>query len=457
MGQLFGTDGVRARAGEYPLDYPTIFNLGKSLIYLFKNKTSQPRTLIGWDPRESSPWIAKVIAEGIASAGGLAELAGVLPTSAISFLTRLHRYEAGIVVSASHNPYEDNGIKIFQSDGFKLKDSQEEILEKMILEKNYESFDQKFKANQLALENFFIKKNFQIDLEKDYLQFLSQNFIPGRLSTGLKIVIDCSNGASSTIAPHLFDQLGFQVKVINNQPDGRNINANCGSLFPEGLSKKVLQEQADLGVAYDGDADRAILVDEKGRILNGDFTLFIQARWFQQRKKLRSPYIVATVMSNMGLEIALSRLGLKLIRSKVGDRYVLEEMLRRRASLGGERSGHTIFLDILPAGDGLLTSLKIVETMIESGLKLSELAADLIEFPQLLINVPVSRKTNFSEIPGFETTIKLIREKLGPFGRIEVRYSGTEPVVRVMVEGEDEELVKQSAQEIAALIKKYLG
>lgn len=457
MGRLFGTDGVRGRAGEYPLDKATIFILGESLVQLLKENTNQPKILIGWDTRESSPWIAQTMAEGITSANGQVDLVGVLPTSAISFLTQRYNYQAGIVISASHNPFEDNGIKIFQSDGLKLKDAQEEILEKMILEKRQKTIDHQPKKKYGEVEKEALIEKSPTHWEKEYLQFLRQNFPAKKLLSPLKIVVDCSHGASFKIASILFEELGFNVKVINNQPNGRNINAGCGALYPEGLAESVVREKADFGVAFDGDADRAILVDENGRILNGDYTLFIQARWLLRKGKLRSPYIVATVMSNLGLEIALSRLGLQLIRTKVGDRYVLEEMLRRGASLGGERSGHTIFLDIFPAGDGLLTSLKMAEAMIDSGLKLSDLASGLTEFPQILISIPVVRKTDFSEIPGFEKTLKQIKEKLGPFGRIEIRFSGTEPVARVMVEGEEEELVRQSAEEIAGLIKNYLG
>jgi len=463
MGKLFGTDGIRGRAGKYPLDYPSVFSLGQSLIHLLQTGTSNPRVIIGWDTRESSPWLARALAEGIVSVRGKAELAGVLPTSAISFITRTRRYDAGVVISASHNPYEDNGIKIFQRNGLKLNDALEEELEKTIFKK----IDDKSEGNSGKKEEKYeeslkasfqwAEKNINPVLAEDYLEFLARNFISGSREAKLKIVIDCSNGASSRIAPALFERLGFKVRVIGNLPDGRNINAGCGALYPENLAHTVQEWQADLGVAYDGDADRAIFVDEKGKILNGDYTLFIQARFLQKKNELRSPLIVATIMSNMGLEVALARLGLKLIRTKVGDRYVLEEMLRCSAQLGGERSGHTIFLDILPAGDGLLTSLKMAETMIETGQKLSELGAELVEFPQLLVNVPVREKIDFSQIPDFETTLRQIRERLGRSGRIEVRYSGTEPVARIMVEGEKEEMVKESAEEMAALIKKHLG
>lgn len=462
MGKLFGTDGIRGRAGQYPLDYLTVFSLGQSLIHLLQARASSPRIIIGWDTRESSPWLARAIAEGIISARGKAEMAGVLPTSAVSFITRTYRYDAGVVISASHNPYQDNGIKIFQSDGLKLNDALEEELEKMIFKKidteSEKKSGEKGKEYEESLEanSLWVEKNINPVLVEDYLQFLVRNFISGS-AAGLKIVIDCSNGASSRIAPALFERLGFKVRVISDLPDGRNINAGCGALYPENVARSVQEWQADLGVAYDGDADRAIFVDEKGKILNGDYTLFIQARFLQKKNKLRSPVIVATIMSNMGLEVALTRLGLKLIRTKVGDRYVLEEMLRCSAQLGGERSGHTIFLDIFPAGDGLLTSLKMAETMIETGQKLSELGAELVEFPQLLINVPVSQKIDFSLIPDFEATLRQARERLGSSGRIEVRYSGTEPVARIMVEGEKEEVVKESAEELAALIKKHLG
>ncbi len=469
MGRLFGTDGIRGQAGKFPLDYPTVFFLGESLVHLLQLKNKKPRIIVGWDTRESSPWLARAIAAGIFQAKGQIELAGVLPTSAISFLTRTCHFDAGVVISASHNPYEDNGIKIFQSDGLKLNDILEDELEKLLTEKieaRKKEGDSKMKNLKEGQKNYgeseeekpsFGQDNIKSYFSKEYLQFLIRYFPFREKASGLKIAIDCAHGASFEIAPVLFEQIGFKVHVINNIPDGRNINANCGALYPESLAELVKESKADLGVAYDGDADRAILIDEKGRILNGDYTLFIQARFLKEKNRLRSPNIVATIMSNMGLEIALAALGLKLIRTKVGDRYVLEEMLRHQASLGGERSGHTIFLDILPAGDGLLTSLKIAETMIETGLKLSELGADLVEFPQSLINVPIIKKVNFSEIPDFESTLRSGQAKLGRFGRIEVRYSGTESIARIMVEGEKEELVQEVAEEIATLIKRHLG
>jgi len=520
MVKLFGTDGIRGRAGEFPLNRPTVFALGRGLVRLLRPHNKILRIVIGWDTRESSPWLAETLAQGIRMEGGEVHFAGVIPTSAISLLTKLNHFSAGVVISASHNPYEYNGIKIFQENGYKLADNVEAELEKMIgggLEFSEKKNEGKLKkvreesagerkkaAEKLVSEERDveiveragktkkegekegeasedkesanvgdtikeeknpwpersggeIKEEINCLLIEKYLDFYRSPFASTPKFSGLKIVVDCANGASSALAPALFESLGFKVTAIHNQPNGRNINAHCGALYPESLAEAVRANEAELGVAYDGDADRAIFVDEKGKILNGDHTLFVQARHLQAKNRLRLPLVVATIMSNMGLEIALARLGLGLIRTRVGDRYVLEAMLKEGANLGGERSGHTIFLDDCPTGDGLLTSLKMAQVIVETGQKLSELCAGLVEWPQILLNIPVKERKDFSLVPGFEAAIQKAKKALGRLGRIEIRYSGTEPVARVMVEAESEEIARSIAEEIAYLLQRHLG
>ncbi len=445
MKKLFGTDGIRAVAGEYPLDYETVFTLGKALVKLLEKEGLEPRVLIGRDTRESGPWIEEALFQGIQAGGGKADSAGVIPTSAVSFLTRKHLFSSGIVISASHNPYRDNGIKIFSAQGLKISDEWEARLEKAIL-----SGKEKVRRKKLRIVPL-------LALDEDYENFLKSQL--GHLSSPekLKLVVDCSNGASSEIAPKVFANLGFEVIAIHNTPNGKNINRHCGSLHPEGLAKKVAETQADLGVAYDGDADRAIWVDEKGRILGGDHTLFVQSRFMKEKGSLKSNKIVATTMSNMGLEKALREMGLELVRTRVGDKYVLEKMMDLGANLGGERSGHTIFLDDCPTGDGILTSLKMLEAMLSSGSALSELVEALKEFPQILQNVRVREKVEFSRFPEILQVMEEVKKQLAGVGRLDVRYSGTEPLARVMVEGEEKAQIEELARRMTDVIAKYLG
>lgn len=445
MKKLFGTDGIRAAAGEYPLDDATVSILGNSLAELLLNKGLEPKVLIGRDTRESGGWIEEALARGLEEVGGQAVSAGVIPTSAVSFLTKKHRFAAGAVISASHNPYQDNGIKIFSSDGLKISDEWEAELEKAI-----------FKSRVVAGKPG-IRVASDLSLVEDYVSFLKDRAAFGSSAPPLKIVLDCSNGAASTIAPRVFSELGFEVIALHNVPDGRNINRACGSLHPEGLTKKVLETKADIGVAYDGDADRAVWVDEKGRVLNGDHTLFVQSGFLRERGRLNSEVVVATTMSNMGLETALNKMGLRLVRTKVGDKYVLEEMRRLQANLGGEQSGHTIFLDRLPTGDGILTSLKMVEVMAARQVPLSELIAGFTEFPQILANVHVKQKVDFKKFPEIIRIMEEIREELGDIGRLDVRYSGTEPLARVMVEGKDGDEIRHFARRMTEVISKHLG
>lgn len=445
MNKLFGTDGIRAVAGQYPLDPQTIFSLGMRLVELLDEEGLPRHILIGRDTRESGPWIEQILFQGINAGGGEAVSAGVIPTSAVSFLTKRHGFSAGIVISASHNPYQDNGIKIFSPHGLKISDDWEARLERAIV------------SSRVNPQRKRVKIFSNSNLAKDYEDYLASQLKTGLGQKGLTLVLDCANGASSNIAPGLLRRLGLKVVAIHHTPNGKNINLGCGSLHPERLVGKVLAERADLGVAYDGDSDRAIWVDQKGRILNGDHTLFVQARDMKERKRLKSDAVVATTMSNMGLETTLKEMGLKLVRTRVGDKYVLDKMIELGSNLGGEQSGHTIFLDDCPTGDGLLTTLKMLEVMLRSQASLSDLVVGLKEFPQVLVNVRVEKKQDFNLFPEIVEVMDEVRRMLGEKGRLDVRFSGTEPLARVMVEGEDKSLVQELAQRVARAIANYLG
>lgn len=445
MEKLFGTDGIRAVAGQSPLDYSSVYALGKALISLLEKEDLKPRVIIGRDTRESGEWLEQALFQGINEGQGEAVSVGIIPTSAVSFLAKKYSFSAGIVISASHNSYQDNGIKIFSSQGMKISDAWESKLEKAIIEA----------PSNVKRENTRITP--QSSLGQDYVDFLKSRFSHVNLKRKIKVVLDCSNGASSLFASQVFLGLGSEVIAMGNTPDGKNINANCGSLYPQNLARKVVESKADIGVAYDGDADRAIWVDEKGRILNGDHTLFVLSRFMKEKGHLKSDYVIATTMSNMGLEKALEKLDLKLLRTQVGDKYVLEEMMKLKANLGGEQSGHTIFLDDCPTGDGILTSLKMLEVMAAYNLPLSKLVEDLEEYPQILLNVPVRKKTDFDQFPEIIDTKEEIEKRLGDSGRLNVRYSGTEPVARVMIEGQDKGEIEDYASQIASVISKYLG
>jgi phosphoglucosamine mutase len=445
MKKLFGTDGIRAIAGEFPLDRNSIGALGTALIGLLKAEKLEPKVLIGRDTRESGGWMEEALIQAIRDAEGEGISAGIIPTSAISYLTKKHAFSAGIVISASHNPYQDNGIKIFSSQGFKISDAWEARLEKAIL----------------ASKKAFRKKKTQIRPEpsyiEDYKSFLKSQLAHARLAKKFKVVLDCSNGASSHVAPEVLKDLGFEVVAISRTPNGKNINDNCGSLHPENLAKTVVKVGGDVGIAYDGDADRVVWVDEKGKILNGDHTLFVLGSFMKKEGRLKSDKVVATSMSNMGLELALDKMGLKLIRTKVGDKYVLEKMIDIRTNLGGEQSGHTIFLDDCPTGDGILTSLKMLEVLALENRPFSKLMEGLQEFPQLLLNVPVVTKVEFQKIPEIGRVIDEVEHQLMGRGRLDVRYSGTELLARVMVEAQDRDQVTRCARQVADVIAKHLG
>jgi phosphoglucosamine mutase len=445
MKKLFGTDGMRGVAGEYPLDPPTIFSLGKALVSLLREEGMEPHILIGRDTRESGPWIEADLFQGIRAGRGEPVSAGIVPTSAVSHLTKKHGFSAGIVISASHNPYRDNGIKIFSSQGFKISDQRE-----LRLEKDLTRGKEKPRKKGPRIVP-------QPSLAEEYEDFLRAQLRHVPLSKELTVVLDCSNGASYAIAPLVFFQLGFKVIPIFNLPDGKNINRKCGSLHPEALARMVVDARADLGVAYDGDADRALWVDEKGRIHGGDHTLFAQSRFMKEKRILKSNKVVATTMSNMGLEKAVREIGLELVRTRVGDKYVLEKMIDLGANLGGERSGHTIFLDDCPTGDGILTSLKMLEAILTSGAPLSELVKGLKEFPQILQNVWVREKADFHLFPEIIQVMDEVKAQLVGVGRLDVRYSGTEPLARVMVEGEEKAQIEELARRMTDVIAKYLG
>ena len=445
MEKLFGTDGIRAIAGQFPLNYSSVYTLGKALVELLEEEGLPQKVIIGRDTRESGLWLEQALIQGIDESQGEAYSAGIIPTSAISFLTKKYSFSAGIVISASHNPYQDNGIKIFSSQGTKISDIWEEKLEKAV---------QSARKN-IRQENVEISPSSSFGQE--YIDFLTGLFSETALKRKIKITLDCSNGASSFFAPKVFRNLGFDVLTLADYPDGKNINAQCGSLYPQNLARRVVENKADLGIAYDGDADRAIWIDERGRILNGDHTLFALSQFMKEEGRLKSDFVVATTMSNLGLEKALERLNLKLYRTQVGDKYVLEQMVKLGANLGGEQSGHTIFLDDCPTGDGILTSLKMLEVMASRNISLSELVKDFEEFPQLLVNVRVSTKEDFNQFPEIRNTIEEIKKELADSGRLNLRYSGTEPVARIMIEGRDRDQIENQAQKIARLIEQFIG
>jgi phosphoglucosamine mutase len=410
MTKFFGTDGMRGIAGQFPLDYATVCALGEALLELLEEEGLPPKIIIGRDTRESGKWLEQALLQGIRGKKGEGISVGVIPTSAVSFLTKKHHFAAGIVISASHNPYQDNGIKIFSSAGMKIPETWEKRLEEGIQE------------HKRPIEPEQISISPEPSLGQEYTTFLLGRFQEGKNNRSIKVILDCANGASSAIAPFVFQFLGFQVASIHSSPDGRNINQECGSLHPEILAECVTEAGADIGIAYDGDADRAIWVDETGRILDGDHTLFVQARAMKEEGRLKSQAVVATTMSNMGLEMALEKMRIGLIRTDVGDRFVLEEMIRSGTNLGGEQSGHTIFLDDYPTGDGILTSIKMVEVISKTGISLSGLVQDYRVYPQVHRNVAVVRKDDFSLYPEIILTMEKIEKQLANHGRFNLRY-----------------------------------
>ena len=450
--KLFGTDGIRGTAGQPPLDPRTITALGMALAEdLERREPGGPPVLIGpvligMDTRESGPAIAAELASGLRTGGVRSEFAGVLTTPGVAYLTRTGDYSAGIMISASHNPFEDNGIKVFAHNGFKLPDAEEHEVEEAIfrLLPGVEDQDQ---ADALVPSVS----------PRPYLEFLLSTLTARQPLTGLKIVMDCGNGAASALAPRLFRDAGAQVRAICNEPNGRNINLNCGALHLENLRAQVLESGADAGVAFDGDADRAMLIAPSGRVVDGDAMLLIAARRLQADGHLPANLVISTVMSNLGLEKALGRLGIAMVRTPVGDKYVLEDMVRREAALGGEQSGHIIFREYATTGDGMLTALKVLETARLAGATLDALMADLVVYPQLLVNVRVKERRPLEQLPRVTDEIHACEAELNGSGRILVRYSGTEPLLRVMVEGPEQGQVQRLADRVADAIHADMG
>jgi phosphoglucosamine mutase len=447
--QLFGTDGIRGLPGEYPLDDSTLDRVGLALgnyLRLERRRGSEnPSVLIGRDTRESGPHIAERIACGLAAGGAKPVSAGVLTTPGVAWLVNREGFAAGVVISASHNPYHDNGVKLISSSGMKFPDAVEAELEKFVLA----SRDSVSSEKALQLHD-----NEKID--DDYLAGLAQAILPGAKFAGMKIVLDCANGAASDLAPRLFRSLGAEVVAINNTPDGKNINANCGSLHPEGMQQRVVESGAALGVAFDGDADRAIFSSATGNLVDGDGVLLVVARYLKSAGKLKGNVVVGTTMANLGLERALESSGLKLARTAVGDRYVLEEMQRIGANFGGEQSGHILFLDDATTGDGMLTALKIASIISIAG-PLDSLLSDLKIFPQKILNVRVRSKPPLDTLPEVSSTLREAEKSLGNSGRVVLRYSGTEPLARVMVEAERDEDVRRWSDSLASALRSAIG
>jgi phosphoglucosamine mutase len=453
MRKLFGTDGVRGVANTYPMTTEIAMQIGRAIAYLVKkqvpDKEHNPRIVIGKDTRLSGYMIENALASGICSMGVNVLLVGPLPTPGIAFITTSMRADAGVVISASHNPFQDNGIKIFSRQGFKLPDEEEAIIEDLI-------FSQKMDSLRPVAEE--VGKATRIDDARGrYIVFLKNTF-PNRYTLdGIHIVLDCAHGATYGVAPHVFEELGAKVTSIGVKPDGKNINHECGALHPGVMAELVRLEGADLGIALDGDGDRLIVADERGTVVDGDQIMAICAAEMLQRQKLAKNTLVATVMSNLGLDIAMQRLGGKLVRTRVGDRYVVEEMRRNAYNFGGEQSGHLIFLNHNTTGDGILGALQLLVAMKKQERPLSELTHIMEPFPQVLKNVRTEKKIAVEQIAGFPEKIAGMEKSLGTSGRILVRPSGTEPVIRVMVEGEDEKLIDTMACELCDFISRHSG
>ncbi len=448
MRELFETDGIRGRANVHPMTPEIAMKLGQALAIHFARGDEPPRIVIGKDPRRSSYIFEFAVAAGACSMGASTFLLGPLPTPAIAFLTVGMRSQAGVVVSASHNPFSDNGIKVFDGTGFKLPDTTEEDIEALMK-------DEKRLAQRPTGAR--IGRAYRIeDAAGRYIAFAKDTFPAHLTLRGMKIVVDCANGAAYRVAPAVFEELGATVVELGNFPDGTNINRRCGALHPEYVARVVKREKAHLGIALDGDADRVIMVDEKGREVDGDAIMAMIARFMLSQKALNHGTVVATIMSNMGLEKALEEVGGRLVRTKVGDRYVLEEMRRGGFNFGGEQSGHMIFLDHTTTGDGIVAALQVMTCMLTTGKPLSELAAGMERFPQLAAKVAVQKKVPLDQVPAFQAEIRKAEKKLGRNGRTVVRYSGTEPVLRIMVEGRDEKLVKELLDHLSAQARRLI-
>jgi len=448
MNRLFGTDGIRGTAGEPPLDDNTVARIGFSLANQLRSSdpATSPLIVIGRDTRQSGAAIEAAVAAGAARAGARVKSAGIITTPGVAYLTRHHRADAGVVISASHNPYQDNGIKIFSASGKKLSDQIERTIESEVAV-DVDSFPG-FDVSAVESDS---------SLKESYLDFLKRDVADGLNLKGMKIVIDCAEGASFELAPRLLTALGADVTAIHVKPDGRNINLNCGSLHPEELQDRVVKSGAPLGIAFDGDADRMLMVDEDGRLLDGDYILYILGLNLKSAGKLKGNRIVATVMSNLGLELALNESEIELVRTSVGDKYVLDELLRGGGSIGGEQSGHIIFPEISLAGDGMITAIELLRVLGGAKKSVKELAAGFTRLPQVILNVRVARKPPLESIEAVAQAIKELEDTLKGNGRILVRYSGTENLARIMIEGKDESQISRQARDLAAVIERELG
>jgi phosphoglucosamine mutase len=447
----FGTDGVRGVAGEPPLDPVTIARLGAALVRrtqdahaLLADHTEPVHIAVGRDTRESGTWIEDALAKGVAAAGGRLTSFGVIPTPGVAYLTRTGPFDLGVVISASHNPFADNGLKVFSGRGEKFGEPEERAVEAIVADPSWDVPDVKPG----------VEKSHLID---DYLAHTKQLLPSLGALKGARIAVDMGHGATTATAPQLLKELGFELVEIGNAPDGRNINLMCGSTHPQSLATAVVEQQCRLGVAFDGDGDRAIFVDHRGQVVNGDAVLLICASRLKALNELPGDTVVATVMSNLGLELALKQRGIRLVRTAVGDKYVMEEMLKNGYAIGGEQSGHVICAEHLFTGDGLATALLVLRAMVESGRELSDLAGELTSYPQILVNVKVKERKDVNTVPAVAAVIDRVTKEMDGNGRLLIRYSGTEPLLRIMIEGKDDATIKAWAEDIAAAVKSQLA
>lgn len=448
MKELFGTDGIRGRAGEFPLDDLTVETIGRSLARHFRERSGRDCSfVIGRDTRRSGPQIESAMFRGIMAENGNCESAGVITTPGVAFVTREFGFDAGIVVSASHNPFDDNGIKVFMPSGKKADRDLEAAVERDV-------------AAGIRPGETAAKAGIDVrrvtEFQDAYLEYLHEQF-DGPALSGVRLVIDCANGAASVFAQRLFEGLGASVIVINNEPNGENINFECGSTHMQSLCERMAEQKADVGIAFDGDADRVLFVDANSRLVDGDATLWILGRYLAEQGGLASGSIIATVMSNIGLELALKAENIELVRTDVGDKYVLDELLRSGAELGGEQSGHIILPNKSLVGDGMLTALLVLKVMKKRGETLAQLTKGFIRYPQTLVNTKVREKVAFEKLPEVSTAVSKLEAELAGKGRLLLRYSGTENLARVMIEGEDQAMIEARAGEIAAVIKAAIG
>jgi len=449
MRKLFGTDGVRGVANLDPMTSEMAMQLGRAAAHIFMRRAGRHQIVIGKDTRISGYMLESALMAGICSMGVDVLLVGPMPTPAIAFLTRSLRADAGVVISASHNPYQDNGIKFFSNDGFKLPDDVEARIEELIISNE---------INHLRPTADLIGKAYRIDdAEGRYIEFAKRSLPKDLDFQGIKLVVDCANGAAYKLAPTVLRELGATVEVVGNKPDGMNINAGCGAVHPELLQEEVLRHKADLGIALDGDADRAVFVCEQGTVIDGDHVMAALGLDLHQNGLLAKQTLVGTVMSNFGLELSMSKAGIKLIRTPVGDRYLLERMLAEGYNFGGEQSGHFIFLDHNTTGDGLISALQMLSLVKRTKKPLSELAKAMTAVPQVLLNVRVTKKPRLESIPDIDCAIQASERRLNGCGRVLIRYSGTEPLLRIMVEGEQSTMVKEVAEDLARIVRKHIG